>query len=638
MKLDFIPLDKLTVAKTNMRSAGRAPDVSDILPTVRARGILVPLLVRKRDGESESFEIVAGRRRYTAASKVAAEGGPDRAAPCAVLEGGDDADAIEASMIENFARIDPDEVSQWESFVKLAKAGRSIEEIADAFAFETATVRRILALGALLPRIRKLYRAGEIDPATVRHLTLASKSQQRAWLVLRDDPDGDCPTGHQLKASLFGGSAISTEHALFDVESCGLALVSDLFGSERFFANSDAFWTLQTETIEARKAAYLEAGWSDVAVMERGDWFRSWDHAHAPKRKGGRIYIEVRDSGEVTFHEGYLTAREAEARARGDGSDAPAEKPQRPEVTRAMNDYLGLHRHAAVRADLLRHGGVALRAMVAHVIAGADHYRVEVEARRAPKPEIAESAETASAEAAFDVHRRAVLDVLGFDPDAPTVTGSGYDRPAFAPVFARLLELPDAVVMNIVAVVMGETLAVGSEAVEVVGGQIDTDMRRHWQADDAFFGLIRNREVLRAMVAELASEAVAEANAGETAKALKAIIADHLHGTNGRTQVDAWVPRWMAFPPAAYTERRGVASVEAQARALADIAHAEREHAARGASAASDPDATAGGPPREVEGMTPDSAPEPARRPEAGTDRDTSDDGGRIDGSPAEGD
>src|SRR5690606_4824275 len=42
MKLDFIPLDKLTVAKTNMRSMRRAQDVSDILPTIRARGILVP--------------------------------------------------------------------------------------------------------------------------------------------------------------------------------------------------------------------------------------------------------------------------------------------------------------------------------------------------------------------------------------------------------------------------------------------------------------------------------------------------------------------------------------------------------------------------------------------------------------------
>ena len=42
MKLDFIDLGKLSVSKANMRYAKKAPDVSDILPTVRARGVLVP--------------------------------------------------------------------------------------------------------------------------------------------------------------------------------------------------------------------------------------------------------------------------------------------------------------------------------------------------------------------------------------------------------------------------------------------------------------------------------------------------------------------------------------------------------------------------------------------------------------------
>jgi len=46
MKLDFIPLDKLVVSKANMRYGRKAPDVSDILPTVRSRGIIQPVIVR----------------------------------------------------------------------------------------------------------------------------------------------------------------------------------------------------------------------------------------------------------------------------------------------------------------------------------------------------------------------------------------------------------------------------------------------------------------------------------------------------------------------------------------------------------------------------------------------------------------
>ena len=63
MKLDFIPLGKLSVSKTNMRYAKKAPDVSDILPTVRKRGILQPLIVRKNCGP-DAYEILAGARRF----------------------------------------------------------------------------------------------------------------------------------------------------------------------------------------------------------------------------------------------------------------------------------------------------------------------------------------------------------------------------------------------------------------------------------------------------------------------------------------------------------------------------------------------------------------------------------------------
>src|SRR3546814_663418 len=128
--------------------------------------------------------------------------------PCAILEPGDDADAIEASLIENMARLDPDEVTQWESFVRLVKEGRKVEDIAATFGLPDLAVKRVLALGNLLPRIRTMYAKEEIDRATVRHLTLASKSQQKSWLALADDDNAYLPTGHQLKAWLFGGQSI----------------------------------------------------------------------------------------------------------------------------------------------------------------------------------------------------------------------------------------------------------------------------------------------------------------------------------------------------------------------------------------------------------------------------------------------
>jgi len=571
MKLDFIPTDKLFVDPTNMRHGGKAPDLSDILPSVRKRGVLQPLLVRPANDQG-LYGITAGRRRFLAASIVAEErhataGGDAEPCllPCAILDDGDDAAALEASMIENMARLDPDEVTRWESFVRLVKQGRTPEDIAVTFCLPELAVRRVLALGNLLPRIRDLYRREEIDAVTVRHLTMASKRQQQAWLALLADPEAHVPTGHQLKAWLFGGQSISAGVALFDVEASGLAIVADLFGEERWFADADQFWSAQNAAIEARKRDYLAAGWSDVVIVPPGQYFDSWEYEKAPKRRGGRVYVDVRATGEVSFHEGLVSRREARRLEQGGASEGAA-RPSRPEITGTMQTYLDLHRHAAVRAALTCAPNVALRLMVAHAIVGSPLWTVRVEPQATRNPDVQESVETCRGETVFDQRRRAVLGLLEFDPDRATVCGGRADDHGLACLFLRLLDLPDPALLDVIAIVMGETLASGSAAVEAVGQHLGVRMGDWWQADAAFFELVRDKEVMQRIVADVAGERVAEANATEKAKALKRIVRDCLDGANGREQVTGWVPRWMAFPPSAYTARGGVGTIAAAAR------------------------------------------------------------------------
>jgi Predicted transcriptional regulators len=590
MKLEFIPLDKLVVSKANMRYGRKASDVSDILPTVRSRGVIQPVIVRPQSCPEPvegcapgGYEIIAGSRRFHAAKIVAGErcAAKDGAAeadtdtallPCAILDAGDDAAAVEASLIENLARLDPNEVTQWETFTRLVKEGRKVEDIAATFGLPDLAVRRVLALGNLLPAIRDLYRREEIDAATVRHLTMASKSQQKAWLALADDPDSYVPTGHQLKSWLFGGQSIPARHALFDIEASGLATVADLFGEDRYVADADAFWTAQNAAIEAKRAAYVEQGWADAIIVPPSDHFSTWEYEKAGKRKGGRVYLDVRASGEVIVHEGYVSRKEAARLAKAEGADngvGGGQKSTRPEVTSTMQTYIDLHRHAAVRAAMLAHPRIALRLMVAHAITGSHLWSVMPEPQRTSNDEVRDSLDNSKAEADFDERRRAVLAVLGFSAEEPTVTGGNNDDYGVVGIFQRLLDLPDTVVMEVIAIVMGETLASGSAAVEAVGMEIGVDMARCWQADDAFFELIRDREVLTRIVAEVAGETIASANAGEKTKTLKRIVRDHLDGTNGREWHENWVPRWMAFPPAAYTARGGVGTVSAHAKAQA---------------------------------------------------------------------
>jgi ParB family chromosome partitioning protein len=448
MKLQFIPLDKLSVSKTNMRYGKKAPDVSDILPTVRSRGVLQPIIVRPNCAP-DGYEIVAGSRRFHAAKIVEAErvtgldGGTDdtetAVLPCAILDDGDDADAVEASMIENMARLDPDEVTRWEVFTRLVKEGRSVEDIGVTFGLPDLAIRRVLALGNLLPRIRDLYRKQEIDAATVRHLTMASKSQQKAWLALADDDNAYLPTGYQLKSWLCGGASIPVKYALFDVEARGLATIADLFGEDRYFADPEAFWPCQNDAIEMRRATLIEDGWADAIIVPPSAHFSTWEYEKAGKRKGGRVYIAVRSTGEVTIHEGYISRKEAQRIAKG-GDNGTAPKVVRPEMTITMKTYVDLHRHAAVRAALTAYTGVALRLMLAHVIAGSPLWTVRTEPQRTGNDNVRDSLDNARAEADFDQRRRAVLAVLGFDDEAPTVTGGNGDDTLVA-LFHRLIDL-----------------------------------------------------------------------------------------------------------------------------------------------------------------------------------------------------
>lgn len=436
-------------------------------------------------------------------------------------------------------------------------AGSTADELAATFGFSERQVAQILALGNLMSRIRDLYRAEKIDVASVRFLTMATKAQQREWLAILADPDRHAPTGHQLKQWLFGGQSISTEHALFDLARYGGTIVADLFGKHGYFADSGQFWEAQRAAVEEKRQAYLADGWAEVVVLEPGCHFNGYEHQRTPKRKGGRVYVALTPCGEVVFHEGYLTDKEARKRTKGEEADAGT-RPARPEMTSTLGNYVDLHRHAAVRAVLIDRPAVALRLLLAHAISGSHLFRVTADPGYAATDAIRASVTASAASEIFALRVQAARAVLGFEGEGP-VAGAG--ESATSAIFVRLLGLDDAEVLAILAVVMAESVACGSAVVEAVGHHLGIDMAGLYVPDDALLGLLKDREVLTAMVAEVAGQEVAKANSGEKIAAQRGLLRDCLTGANGRAKLENWVPRWMAFPPAHYTARGGVASV-----------------------------------------------------------------------------
>ncbi len=570
--LIHIELSKLCISKLNMRHGRKAPDVSDILPSIREKGLRQTLLVRR---EGDGYGIVAGRRRFFALQQIAKETGSDPLVPCAVMTEGDAASAIEASIIENVARLPATEMEQYAAFRKLHDEGRTIEEIAGFFGVTELNVRRVLALAALSAPIRKLYADEEIDRETVRALTLATLARQADWLNLWNSETERAPMGRACRAWITGGSAITTDKALFDLAGYTGAVTADLFGETAVFADAAEFWVAQRAVIAERDDGYRQRGWADVILLERGAYFQRWDYVQTTKKQGGKVIIEQRHDGTVTFHEGWLRATEArKARTAKASGESAGEADTRPEMSGPMADYVGLHRHAAAQASLIRNPAIALRLMAAHSLCGSSLWNVRLHMPGSVKEGTLASVEGGPAALELGDARERVetlFEALG----APVPRRSG-DAYHLCETFAALLAMSDAEVTQVMALTMAETLESGGPAVEAVLHACSTDAAEFWKPDEAFFDLLRDRRVITAFIADAVSPETAREAGDATAKAQKAQLAEALVARDSSLN-NAWMPGWMQVPPTRHIE--GAASPPADAwNRIAGLFEANTEH------------------------------------------------------------
>ncbi|MEO0383195.1 MAG: ParB/RepB/Spo0J family partition protein [Pseudomonadota bacterium] len=583
MKLTHLPLDQLNTSAVNVRKHG-GKDIADLMPSIRSLGLIQPLLVRPncQRTSGEGFEIVAGQRRFNALTVLAgeklAEESPIEPVPCIIMEDGDDATAIEASLAENITRLPMDEIDQYKAFAALIKQGREASDIALQFGVTERLVTQRLAIANLIDPILNAYRREDICADTVRVLTMASKTQQKAWWALFKDDDAYAPQGYRLKEWLFGGNDIPAQNSLFDEADYTGSIITDLFGDERYFDDAETFWSLQSAAIAKAKDAYLADGWQEVTILDIGEHWTKWEHEKTAKEDGGRVYVHIRNNGEVTFHEGYITTKEAKKREQAIASGGAVSN-ERPELTKAMQNYLALHRHAAVRVELLSNQGLALRVATAQIIAGAALWNIHADPQKANSEAVARSLPENLAQDKFAAERQAVLgllDLTGANERTLVCRKHDYGRSHdLADIFARLVKLDDKQLMHVFTFVIAETLSCGSGLVEALGKKLETDMSAYWSPDETFFDLLRDKEAVNAVVKEVAGKATADAHIASTAKVQKSVIRQHLDGTRKPHKSD-WQPRYMSFPMNAYTKRGGPEAIES----VKPFVRALKKHAA----------------------------------------------------------
>ncbi len=561
MKLKEIPIKELKISRTNMRSGAKAPDVSDILESIRQNGILQSVLVRK---EGKRYGVVAGRRRLFASRIIAKETGKVVKLPCIVLESGDNAKAIEASLMENLGRLPTTEIEQFSAFGSLSKQGRSVDEIATHFGVTPLKVNRILALSKLKSELLHLYGDDKINVPTIRALTLASEDKQTEWLTMYHDEDAREPNGASLKSWLTGGEKISVDQALFDVSKYDGIIISDLFEEDGYFQDPDMFWKSQSVKIAEIIKDHKEDGWQDVVVLDKGETFYDWQHTKRSKAANGKVFIEVEDTGLVTIFAGYLSnedAKKIDAILSGETEQGQgASKIVKPEMSGPLKEYVGLHRLAMAQAELLANPKTALRLTVAHMIVATGHWNTQAHRMSlGTKDDTKTSVQTSKCHERFEVERRAIYKLLGIDGCKHALVGQNRDETPCAELCLKLLDLTDKQVMRVMTFAMAESLHIHSLSVDAIGNVLEIDAHKHWSPDAAFFEILRDKRVINAMVGEIAGKNEASYYLTETGKKQKILIQNCIAGI-GREEPDTkWRPRWMGFPASGYLDAQDAA-------------------------------------------------------------------------------
>lgn len=164
-QLRQLPIEQLQRGKYQPRTQMDQPALEELAETIRAQGVIQPLLVRQTGQLGDRYEIIAGERRWRAAQLAGLATVP------VVVREVSDRSAMAVALIENIQREDLNAIEEAAGLQRLLDDfGLTHQEIAEAVGRSRAAVSNLLRLLALHPTVKKRLKAGEIEMGHARTL------------------------------------------------------------------------------------------------------------------------------------------------------------------------------------------------------------------------------------------------------------------------------------------------------------------------------------------------------------------------------------------------------------------------------------------------------------------------------------
>jgi ParB family transcriptional regulator, chromosome partitioning protein len=158
-----LPIEHLQRGKFQPRKDMNPEKLQELADSIKAQGIIQPIVVRKLD--QDKYEIVAGERRWRAAQLAGLQQVP------VVIKDIDDRATMAIALIENIQRQDLNPLEEAEALRRLLdEFTMTHQQIADAVGKSRVTVTNLLRLMDLHPEVKKLLIGGQLEMGHARAL------------------------------------------------------------------------------------------------------------------------------------------------------------------------------------------------------------------------------------------------------------------------------------------------------------------------------------------------------------------------------------------------------------------------------------------------------------------------------------
>ena len=273
----MITLSKLRHSDSNVRKSGRT-DIAQLAGDIEARGLLQNLCVTALKKPRGHYAVFAGGRRLEALQLLAQEGRIDKdmEVSCKVLEG-DDATLSEASLAENFQRVNMTPTDECRAFQHFIGEGCDLDAVAKRFGVTRRFVEGRLRLAGLADPVFEALAEGRITLDMAKaYATTADQAKQTR--VFEQYGTYSYTTPDQVRRAIAGDALKATDPIAQLVGEDAYVAAGGTIERELFSENGDR-WS-DPEIAQGLAAAIMEAEAKRLGEEQGLAWVRPVASAH----------------------------------------------------------------------------------------------------------------------------------------------------------------------------------------------------------------------------------------------------------------------------------------------------------------------------------------------------------------------